>query len=143
MLDIRSKLFALLLMPFVVFAEGIIVDPITNPFIQITCDYPVERENGDSLGREEIANVSFYVTTLSEPEWREPVLNLEECLNIIDTTALLDDQYYVTATVTDTEARESTYAINSLVTKGVVAFEVKRGVVLPLPPQNIVLKLTF
>lgn len=147
----RSKILALLLLlaPVGVMAEGVVIDPAVNAFLEISCVFPTKREDNTQLFRDEIQSVTFFHTTVvDQNNWTKHSVNLIDCAAIMDMTAFPDGQYYVTATVTDTEERQSVYADNSLVTKGAYAFEVKRGVEPPIispptPPQAIMGTIIF
>jgi hypothetical protein len=119
----------LLLTPFSVLAEGQIVDPDKTPTWTITCEYPVEREDGTPLAINEIAKVEFYVSP-DKSDWISAGENTTACRQVYNLTDVADGQYYYTVTATDTEGRASLFSINSpdanIDDPGYVALVVKR-----------------
>ena len=116
------------MIPFTAMSEGLIYDPWDTPAIQLTCQYPIEREDGTPLLLTEIGSVEFYLTG---PNSIEPIAwgaslgsNIIACEYLMSTVGLADGQYYVTATTTDTDLRVSQYAADIAVTIGAYAFEI-------------------
>jgi len=108
-----------------VMAEGEIFDPWDTPTIQFTCTYPIEREDGTMLMLTEIGAVDFYVSDPADGNnWVQKATNIVACEGFVDISNLADGQYYATATVTDTDSRQSVYATTPGVTIGAYAFEI-------------------
>lgn len=88
------------------FAEGQVVDPTITPTYTITCEYPIEREDGTPLAINEIAKVNFFVSQ-DKVTWTPAGSNTSACRQVYDLSSIPDGQYYYTGTTVDTEARES------------------------------------
>lgn len=96
-------------------AEGPVVDPTITPTMTMTCNYPIEREDGTPLAIGEIAKVNFFVSpSLTTPDWQPAGSNDTECKQVYDLTQVQDGQYYYTGTITDTDQRESIYGANAV-----------------------------
>lgn len=114
-------------------AEGTVVDPTITPTLTITCIDPVEREDGTPLAIGEIATRNFFVSATAPgaaKNWTPAGSNNTACRQVYDLGAVIDGQYYYTATAVDTDGRESAFA------PGVVALEVKR-LAPPKPPNGL------
>ena len=125
------------ILPFTAMAEGEILDPWDTPSIQFTCQYPIEREDGTPLLTTEIGSVDFYLTgpnSVAPIPWTILGSNIVACEYLMSTTGLVDGQYYVTATVTDTDLRMSAYATTAGVSVGAYAFEISSYI---KPPKGL------
>lgn len=94
-------------------AEGPVVDPDSAKHtFTITCVDPIQREDGTELPIGEIGTRNFFVST-DKVDWRPAGTNDAECKQVYDMSAVAEGQYFYTATITDTEGRESIYAIDN------------------------------
>ena len=141
MRSLNKILLALaLLFPSLVLAEGLIYDPWDTSAIQLICQYPIEREDGTILLTTEIGSVDFYLTgpnSVAPISWTSMGSNIIACEYLMSTVGLVDGQYYVTATVTDTDLRTSVYATAPAVTVGAYAFEISSYVKPPKPMTGL------
>ena len=96
------------------------VDPNKTPTFTLTCQYPIEREDGKPLAIEEIAQINFFVSTGTVGNWTPAGTNTNACRQVYDLSGVADGDYFYTATATDNDGRESVYAPE------VVALTVKR-----------------
>jgi len=98
-------LIASMLLPFTAMAS-ITVDPTITPTYTLTCVDPIEREDGTPLAIGEIAIREFFVST-DKSNWTQAGSNTSTCRQVYDLSAVPDGQYYYSATVTDTDGRQS------------------------------------
>jgi len=105
----------LMMLSFNAAAEGPVVDPTITPTMTLTCNYPIEREDGTPLAVDEIAKVNFFVSTsLTTPNWQPAGSNDTECKQVYDLSNVPDNQYYYTGTTVDTDVRESIYGADAV-----------------------------
>jgi len=110
-----TLLSVMMMLSFEAAAEGPVVDPTITPTMTMTCNYPIEREDGTPLAIGEIARVNFFVSpSLTTPDWQPAGSNDTECKQVYNLSEVLDGQYYYTGTTVDTDARESIYAADSV-----------------------------
>lgn len=109
-----KKLYIFILMLFTLsaFAEGPVVDPTITPTWTVTCNYPIEREDGTALAINEIARVEFKVSQ-DKTTWQPAGQNNAECKQIYDLTNVPDGQYYYTPLTVDTNGRQSVLAYDA------------------------------
>lgn len=93
---------------------NVTVDPTLEPNVTINCAMPVEREDGTPLALNEIAEVRFYSGTQSGVYTNTQ--NSSVCQLVVDATVLADGAYYYVVTAVDTDARESGYSVEKVVT---------------------------
>lgn len=110
----KQILFIFILMSFVfsALAEGPVVDPTITPIWTVTCNYPIEREDGTPLAISEIARVEFKVSQ-DKTTWQPAGQNTTECKQIYDLSAVPDGQYYYTPMTVDTAGRQSVLAYDA------------------------------
>ena len=96
------------------------VDPNKTPTFTLTCQYPVEREDGTQLAVGDIAQINFFVSTGTVGNWTPAGTNTNACRQVYNLADVPDGNYFYTATAIDTEGRESDYSPE------VVSLEVKR-----------------
>ena len=102
------------LMPSDVMANSLTFDPTVTgqTTLTITCDYPIEREDGTALAINEIAKVNFFVEKNGVGGYLPAGENTIACRQVYDLSQVLDGVYVYVATVTDTDGRESLYSTN-------------------------------
>ncbi len=88
-------------------AVNITADPtnINEQKLILTCDYPIEREDGAPLALSEIAKVNFFVT--SNGVRTAAGSNNAACTQTYDLTAVPDGSYVYTVQTEDTGGRVS------------------------------------
>ena len=111
-------------------ANNVTLDPSISgqTTLTITCDYPIEREDGTSLAINEIARVQFYVE--KDGAFAQAGQNTTACRQVYDMSAIPDGVYVYSVTAIDTEGRESAQSIE------VVTALVKR-LALPRSPAGV------
>lgn len=110
-------------------AEGLEVDPTQTPTYTLTCIDPIEREDNTPLAVGEIATRNFFVSQ-DKTDWQPAGSNTSACRQVYDLSQVPDGQYYYTATVIDTDGRESIYS------PSIAAVLVKR-IQAPRPPTGL------
>ena len=121
-------------------AEGPVVDPTITPTWTITCADPIQREDGTALAVGEIATRNFWVST-DKTSWQEAGNNSAACQQVYNLGTVADGQYYYTVSATDTDGRQSVFAIDNPENAttgelGYAALVVKR-LAPPKPPSGI------
>jgi len=86
------------------------VDPNKTPTFTLTCQYPIEREDGKPLAIEEIAQINFFVRTGATGNWEPAGSNTNACKQVYDLTNVPDNDYFYTAKAIDNDGRESDYS---------------------------------
>ena len=107
MRSLNKLLLALALLPSLALAD-MTVDPVITPTAILSCQLPVEREDGTPLAVNEIATINFYAgTTIGD---YTDTIGMTSCSMSIDITKLVDAPYYYVVTAVDTDGRESMYS---------------------------------
>lgn len=88
------------------FAADRTIDPSVEPTYTFTCTLPVTRADGTPLSLSEIATVEFY-RSADGLTWTNPIGVSQQCEYVEDLTVLNPRKWYYTATVTDTDGRQS------------------------------------
>lgn len=110
-------------------ASKITVDPTINSQVLLECDDPIAREDDTILLPGEIADRVFFVKQAGS--WIEIGNNTTQCRQVITVTDIVDGVYLYTATVIDTDGRESLFAKAPDLPDGAFELTVKR-----LPPTK-------
>lgn len=106
------KYLILLLLPFAALANELTIDPTLDgqKTLTVTCEYPIEREDGTPLTINEIAKVNFFVEKNGIGGYSPAGENTTACQQIYDMIQVPDGVYVYRATVVDTEGRESLFS---------------------------------
>lgn len=104
--------FLLLFMAFQATANNVTLDPTisTQDRLTVTCEYPIEREDGTPLAVNEIAQVNFFVEKDGVGGYVPAGENTTACRQVYDMTSVPDGVYVYAVTAVDTEGRESLYS---------------------------------
>jgi len=86
-------------------APAMAVDPTIDPIKTLSCTMPVEREDGTALAVNEIAEITFFVST-DQVAWTQVGSNTV-CSQQLELTNTPDGQYYYVARTVDTDGRVS------------------------------------
>lgn len=102
-------LLLLLLLPFAAFANNVTLDPTIpgQTTLTVTCEYPIEREDGTALAINEIAKVKFFVEKNGVGGWLPAGENTTACRQVYDLSQVPDGVYMYAATTVDTDGRVS------------------------------------
>lgn len=117
MKTILIPLLLLLIASFNVLANDVAIDP-TQPgetALTVTCDYPIEREDGTPLAINEIAQVSFFVEKNGAGGYVPAGQNTSACRQVYDMSQVVDGVYVYVVTTTDTDGRESRYSATNVI----------------------------
>jgi len=104
------------------------IDPNITPTKVLTCDMPVEREDGTALAIDEIAQVQFFVSP-DQTTWTQAGTNTV-CSQSYDLSNVQDGTYFYTASVTDLAGRQSILAPQA-------AELIVKRIASPAPPSNL------
>lgn len=73
--------------------------------VQISCDMPIEREDGTILAIDEIKQINYYITK-NDVRIAEPIIS-SDCVEIFDLSTVEDGKYVYSITAVDVDHRES------------------------------------
>jgi hypothetical protein len=118
---VQSILFALILFTGFVFYKSAFAGNITVNFdptlegqktFTLVCTHPIERENGDVLAIDEIADIQFFVVkdgvrTLADTD------NTNVCKQSYDLTNVADGEYLYLMQTRDTDGRNSVDSLDT------------------------------
>ena len=106
----------LLLLSFNVFANELTFDPniAGQTTLTITCNYPIEREDGTALAINEIAKVNFFVEKDGVGGYLPAGENTTACKQVYDLSPVPDGVYVYVVTAVDTEGRESQHSLTNV-----------------------------
>ena len=107
----------LLLLSFSVFANDLTFDPTIEgqTTLTITCEYPIEREDGTSLAINEIVKINFFVEKNGAGGWLPAGENTTACQQVYDLSQVPDGVYVYAATAVDTDGRESQISATNVI----------------------------
>lgn len=113
-------------------ANSVLLDPSIEgqKTLTITCEYPIEREDGTALAINEIAKVNFFVEKDGVGGYLPAGENTTACKQVYDMSQVPDGVYVYVVTAVDLQLRESQYSPTN------VTATVKR-VALPNAPGGV------
>lgn len=112
----KKLLLLTLLISSSVLANNITLDPTVEgqKILTITCDYPVEREDGTALAIGEIAKVAFHVEKNGVGGYLPAGENMTDCRQVYDMTLVPNGVYVYVVTAIDMQKRESLYSTTNV-----------------------------
>ena len=93
-------------------ANEVTLDPTQagQTALTVTCDYPIEREDGTPLAINEIAKVAFHVEKNGAGGYVPAGENMSACRQVYDMSQVPDGVYVYVVTAIDTDGRESLFS---------------------------------
>ena len=97
-------------------ANSLTIDPTIagQTTLTVSCEYPVEREDGTALAVNEIAKVAFYVEKGGAGGYLPAGENATACIQVYDMSQVPDGVYVYVVTTVDTDGRESQHSLTSV-----------------------------
>lgn len=120
MISLRDFLIGCILMTALItvksHANEVTIDPSisSQDTLTISCQYPIEREDGTPIAINEIATMKFHVEANGAGGYQPAGENTAACLQVYDMTQVADGVYVYAVTAVDTEGRVSDLSVETV-----------------------------